>query len=159
MSIDYNSVAVERLDELLVLDRSTGDLTWRVDRKADIVAGSPALNYVNAHGYRVGVVDYVPLRANRVVFAMVHGRWPEEGMVVDHIDGDKTNNAPSNLAEVTYSQNSIKGAVRADNKSGHKGVSWDAERKKWRVKHKGKLMGRYATFAEAVAAKEAVREH
>ena len=33
------------------------------------------------------------------------GREIKEGYVINHIDGDKTNNLPSNLEEITYSEN------------------------------------------------------
>lgn len=50
-------------------------------------------------GYTKVSVDNVDLQAHRVVFAITQGRWP--ALDIDHIDGDRSNNAPANLREVT----------------------------------------------------------
>ena len=52
---------------------------------------------------------------------------------VDHIDGDKLNNAPSNLRYVTRSQN-LRGSRKITGNSQYRGVHWPAGRKKCRVR-------------------------
>lgn len=56
----------------------------------------------------------------------------KRGVVVDHIDGDPSNNQCSNLRFVTQSQNNANqhGAKRGS-KSGVKGVYWHKAAKKW----------------------------
>ncbi len=49
-----------------------------------------------------------------------------EGMVVDHINHDKTDNRKNNLRICSYSQNAM-------NNSKTKGVTWDKSRNKWRA--------------------------
>ena len=44
-------------------------------------------------------------RAHVLIFAFVHRRWPMDGMLIDHIDGNPRNNHPDNLREVTYIEN------------------------------------------------------
>lgn len=56
---------------------------------------------------------------------------PPEGLFVDHIDQNKLNNTRANLRIVTKSQNTINVTLRADNTSGHKGVTWNTRRSKW----------------------------
>lgn len=46
-------------------------------------------------------------RVHRFVMECLLGREIKEGYVINHIDGDKTNNLPSNLEEITYSENTI----------------------------------------------------
>lgn len=56
-----------------------------------------------------------------------------EGMTVDHIDGDGTNNQRSNLRLATRAQNMANKGMYSTNKSGFKGVSWNKKNGKWRA--------------------------
>lgn len=55
------------------------------------------------------------------------------GMVVDHIDCNGLNNRRSNLRLATASQNQHNKRRQINNKSGFKGVSFDAKNKKWQT--------------------------
>lgn len=86
-------------------------------------------------------IDGFKEKGHRVVFAMVHGRWPTGD--IDHINGIRSDNRPENLREVTESQNLHNTGGRKNNKSGYKGVSWYSGQQKWvaeimvsRVRHR-----------------------
>lgn len=59
-------------------------------------AGREAFAAVNGHGYRKGSVDGHHVAAHIVVWALVHGEWPEGQ--VDHEDTDRSSNRPGNPA-------------------------------------------------------------
>lgn len=63
--------------------------------------------------------------------------------VIDHIDGDKTNNNASNLQVITHRKNISKSKTNKTSK--YTGVSWSENRKKWRssicIKHKHICLG------------------
>lgn len=42
---------------------------------------------------------------SRLIFAMYFSRWPAEGLVIDHVDGDTLNDDIRNLREVTQKIN------------------------------------------------------
>lgn len=58
---------------------------------------------------------------------------PQNGMDVDHINGDGLDNRAENLRECTHSQNIQNSKLRSDNESGYKGVHWDNVKRKWRA--------------------------
>lgn len=78
------------------------------------------------------------------------------GVHVDHIDGDGLNCRRLNMRLCTQSENNLNTPMRSDNKSGFKGVSWEAKAKKWRAEigraGKVRTLGRFATASEAHAA-------
>lgn len=82
---------------------------------------------------------------------------PPKGYVVDHINGDRTDNRRQNLRIATYSQNGINKILQSNNTSGITGVSWDKERKKWApniaIRHNFFHLGRYDLFEDAVYAR------
>lgn len=114
-----NKPSVQRLRELFSVSES-GELIRRMDAgpsKRGAVAG-----WMSVKGYVHVSVDNTTQHAHRVVFAVVHGRWPV--LDIDHIDGNGRNNSPANLREVTRTvniQNQRKAS--AGNSSGLMGAS------------------------------------
>jgi len=47
----------------------------------------------------------VKIAAHRMIWAVVHKRWPADGMVIDHINSNTHDNRPSNLDEITVADN------------------------------------------------------
>jgi hypothetical protein len=92
---------------------------------------------------------------NKYAHRLIMGE-PRDGLVVDHIDGDTTNNSKSNLRVTTPANNSANQKIPKNNKSGYKGVSFDKENKKWRAKlgYQGKQqdLGRHLDPIQAAEA-------
>lgn len=155
-----------QLRGLLRLDENTGKLYWL---KRDIkkpsdrqwngkYAGKEAFTYVGKRGYLRGSIHNKPYMAHRIVFAIYTGEWPT---LVDHINGDKTDNRPSNLRPATPSQNQHNQKLSKRNSSGIKGVSWSERDKRWcaqiTVNKKRINLGSFLTREEAAKASERAR--
>lgn len=79
---------------------------------------------------------------------------PKDNEVVDHINGDITDNRRKNLRVVTQQQNLINKAILSNNTSEIAGVSWDKSRNKWtaeiRLNNIKCYLGRYINKEDAV---------
>lgn len=82
---------------------------------------------------------------------------PPVGCVVDHINGDTSDNRKMNLRVTTQNKNVLNKAVPSNNHSGIMGVWWDANRKRWdaEIKLDGIkcYLGRYKNIEDAVYAR------
>ncbi len=80
----------------------------------------------------------------------------QNGELVDHINRVRLDNRKSNLRLVTNSQNQWNKRINKNNKSGFKGVSFHAKRRKWRaaIAHTSKRieLGLFDTKQEAAIA-------
>lgn len=153
MAVKRSELTLELLKSQLHYDPVTGVFTWLVSRgygpakiEAGATAGTPSDGYV--HIYLFGT----PYKAHRLAWFYMTGEWPE--VDTDHQDLNRSNNAWSNLRDATRSQNIRNITLRADNKSGFKGVFWHKQRQKWtaRIHDDGryKHLGMFDT-AEAAA--------
>ncbi len=146
------TVPIERLHELFELRggalyaRTQGHYRWPAGRRV----GS-----VGRGGYRSVAVDGVSFYEHRVVYAMVHGVWPDTQ--IDHRNQNKEDNRPCNLRPAGAGNNAHNTGLRPDNRSGCRNVSWDAARGKWvvvvRCRSKTLHFGRHddLEFADLVA--------
>lgn len=158
----------ELLRQLLGYDPETGRLWWK-PRPVEMFSsmgswrswhsrcmGIEAFTAVRDSGYLVGNVFGQNLRAHRVIWAMVHGSWPE--MDIDHINGDRRDNRLCNLRSVTRSENLKNLSMRTDNTSGFMGVMMVRKTGKWRafieVGGSSKSLGEYASIADAIEARK-----
>lgn len=69
-------------------------------------------------------------KAHRLVYMLANKVDPSD-LEVDHIDGDATNNHPDNLRLANHIENGHNRNKNRNNKSGHKGVSWYKNLRKW----------------------------
>lgn len=78
---------------------------------------------------------------------------PQDGLVIDHVNGDKLDNRESNLRTCTQQQNTMNRSTSSNNTSGHTGVCFDSRRNKWfahiQINGKRKFLGYFKTKEEA----------
>ena len=115
------------LQQLLEYNQSTGEFTWIVSRggvKVGAIAGKAMPN-----GYRQIRVRGRSYYAHRLAWLFAKGEDPM-WLTIDHKDGDKGNNAISNLrlADETSQRGNV--GLRSDNSSGIRGVHFDKSRNK-----------------------------
>ena len=134
-----------RLRELLHYDEDTGEFRWwkRVGDESQL--GERA-------GHLKICIDGRCYQAHQLAWRHVTGRWCRP--LIDHRDGDATNNRWINLRRATPSQNIANSRRPRHNTSGYKGVSlW---RGRWRavICNNGRLvyLGTFATPEAAHAA-------
>ena len=110
-------------------------------------------------GYLRICVDGRMYAAHRLAFLMMLERWPS--MVIDHIDGDPSNNRWTNLRDVSrmVNQQNQRRAHRSNRSSGVLGVTWDRASRKWsvRIHHRGRNV-HIGYFVELDAADAAYRQ-
>jgi hypothetical protein len=115
-----SDVTAARLREVLNYDPETGIFTWRVRLKYSVPIGARAGSFP-ANGYCMIGIDGVHYRAHRLAWLYVYGEWPKN--FIDHIDGNRLNNAIANLRDVSNKMNGHNTNVpRRGNKTGLLGV-------------------------------------
>ena len=142
-----------RVRELLDYDEITGVFAWRVARpgtaRVGVVAGAS-----DGDGYWRIKVDGRRYRAHRLAWLWAHGTWPMGQ--IDHLDGNRLNNALANLRDVSHSVNAQnQREASRNNSSGLLGVSWAKNNGKWRAQIKAagrvRVLGYFAVKEEAHA--------
>lgn len=128
-----NQLTQKRLKELLDYIPESGEFVWKLNRGPRILAGSLA-GYLDNKKYRVIKVDNVQFKAHRLAFLWMNGEFPPQD--VDHINRNPSDNRWLNLRHATRSQNCINKLPSNRNSSGHVGVYWSKQHKKWRAQCK-----------------------
>ena len=137
-----------KLSEVLRYELETGLLFWTDKAHKSVKnkrAGTP-----NHLGYIIVLFKGKPYYAHRLAWFLTHGVWPNQ--MIDHIDGNTSNNVLSNLRNVDNKANQYnRHKARVDSKSELMGAS--PFRDKWRaqIKRNGiiKYLGLYNTAFEA----------
>jgi len=155
---------LDQVERLLDLNRETGELRWTANaafgRLTQRIAG-----HVGSGGYLSVKIGKRMHLGHRIVWLLVHGEWPAKS--IDHIDGNRSNNAPINLRLANASENAQNRAAATKSSSGLLGaIHRKATRRRrecWesRIKLDGvsKWIGRFtspeAAHAAYIAAKSA----
>lgn len=153
MTLDFE----QSLRASLSYDPETGLIT-RLCTRGNAIAGTVAGTKIRQYT----VIDFGnrKIMAHRIAFFLKNGRWPLG--VIDHINGNRSDNRWSNLRECQQSDNAKNQTTRPRGMSGVRGVRFNlksSKSKPWEVliKHNYKqiYIGRYATKEEAIAARYA----
>lgn len=161
-------LSFEDLPQMMKADFATGKLFWlrrpsdmfKTERDASAwntrYAGTQALTTINKDGYYVGHIRNRKYLAHRVIWALFHGRWPNQ---IDHINGDRLDNRIENLRSVSVSENARNHKRSVVNATGVTGVCWNERLGMWhaRISHEGrdKHLGYFHEFEDAVARRKA----
>ena len=163
---------LDYLRECFAYEPDTGILTWRDRPDSHFETASKAKRhrslYVdkpvgtrNADGYLVVRLTHNGrhqlYRCHRIAYALLHG---DTEQLVDHINGDRTDNRACNLRAASAQQNIAN--MTAVKRQGLQGAFWDKSRGKWLAQikrnYKSINLGRFDTEAEAHAAYCAAKE-
>lgn len=154
--------SLDVLNSILVYCTDTGKFYWKEREQSMFTsirmantwnsryANKEAFTVVNAQGYKSAKIFDTNYKAHRIAWKMVYGVDPSN--LIDHINGDRTDNRIANLREASYSENRINTrGVRGS--SGFKGVIWSSQSQKWiaeiKVGGKRKYLGSFDDPCEA----------
>lgn len=145
-------LTAQRARSLFRYDAATGDLKWTIRKSGKIPADLTA-GYLDEEGYRVVRVDGVNYRAHRVIWLIVFGKWPKA--MLDHKNGDRSDNRLKNLREASNSQNQMNKVPKRGSQSGFKGVV--VIRKPYGLRYRPQIYesGKLRTFGLYRSAEEA----
>lgn len=118
----------DRLRELLDYDAETGTFHWRVRMNSCSPAGGQAGRKRPARYNQITINGTAHL-AHRLAWVYVHGVQPKGQ--IDHIDGNRTNNALANLRDVDAATNQ-QNRRRAQGKNPYPWVTWRPSENRWR---------------------------
>jgi HNH endonuclease len=97
-------VSIEWLRENVIYEPETGVFLWR--KRAMGRTLGRVLGTKNWDGYVIIKVNQTPCYAHRLAWFHFHGEWPKGH--IDHIDGNRSNNAIANLRPATAAQNAAR---------------------------------------------------
>lgn len=141
--------SAELVRKMFDYDPDTGLFTWKKYPYVSHTNAGKIVGNKTQHGYRRVGISGRYYFSHRLIWVHHHGSDPNG--IIDHINGDRSDNRISNLRAVDYTLNSINQKMQSNNKSGFKNVH--LEHGKWtaRIKFKGVIhsLGYFQSAAEA----------
>ena len=115
-------------------DSGTGLFYWNSPRANNKIQAGDVAGSLHPTGYVKLTFAYEgrtrSISAHRLAYYMSYGTLPK---VIDHANGDGSDNRIENLREATYQQNRMNARVRSDNASKVTGVYYRKDCDKWRA--------------------------
>ena len=172
MKLKEQALSHEYLTNALDYNPETGVFIWKNPVANNIKPGMLA-GTLNKNGYVCIILKRIQYLAHRLAWFYVYKQWPSiEAWQIDHIDGNRANNAIRNLRTTTNMKNAQNHCLYASNTSGATGIYFDTKAIKWRAFIKNNVydtkrkvnkllyLGTFDTFEEAVKArKEAEKKY
>ena len=159
MSVEKHLTA-ELVARLISYDPKTGALTWlpreNDQRHTTRWAGKPALAAVKQDGRMHGAIMGHTAIAHRVAWAIYYGRWPDG--VIDHINGDPSDNRIENLRVCSQHENSMNRRKKVGKTSKYYGVNYSKRHNRYyafvNLKHKTHYAGSFLNEKDAAVARD-----
>ena len=137
------------LQEVFEYNSATGAFKWKKTLSNRAIQGATA--GAAKDGYVVIRYKNVLYRAHRFAYYFHTGVDPVE-MTIDHKDGNRSNNAITNLRVATYKDQQGNRPKPTNNTSGSVGVCFDKAKNKWMARLCGKFIGYFTEKEKAAAA-------
>ena len=150
------SITQEQLHHLY--EYRDGELYYKTKTSRKLKIGD-VVGTTNSFGYKVTKIDYKSYRVHRLIFMYHYGYMPK---IIDHIDGNRSNNRIENLREVSQGQNQYNRKIKTSSTSGIKGVYWHKTKQKWvascAYEGKDNYLGAYLNKDDAIKVVREFRE-
>lgn len=149
-----NSISPERLRELIRYEPETGRFFRKTHTRVSKPGDETGLR--REKGYPSVSVDGVKYYAHRLAWLYVYGVWPSG--VIDHINGDRSDNRICNLRDVAHAENiqNVWAPTKKHGPGSHLGVHYSKRINRWiaqiRVSGKTRHVGCFVNEQEAAAA-------
>lgn len=101
-------------------DKSPSGIVWKNPKKSYLIGKS--CGYLCPLGYWVVEYKAKAIKVHRIIYLLTHGDL-DSSLVIDHINGIRSDNKPSNLRLVDVEINAKNSVVSKQNKTGVTGVS------------------------------------
>ena len=150
--------SAEYLRSVLDYDPTTGEFRWkwrddvpacwntRYARKIAGCSKGPA----EQNRWKIAINDRA-FHGHKLAWFHYYGDWPSR--IIDHINGDASDNRIANLRLVNETQSVQNRGISRNNTTGHKGVTYSTTAKRWRARigvNYKEVMTYHDTFESAV---------
>lgn len=141
----------DTINEYLNYNANTGIFTWKIGRRGRAKVGTVA-GTKHPKGYIRISLNHIDYLAHRLAWIAVNGEIHED-LVIDHINGDRSDNRIDNLRMVTGHQNANNRHSPLCTDRGLIGASFHKPSGKWvariKINNRDKYLGIFDTSQEA----------